>query len=144
MHNLRLPGTRTSAADGVAPGLHRSALVVKSRTPGQLAGTLCPNPVLGDGLRFDEVVGNRFALISSSPLSDAQRNELSNRGAAVVPAAPGSELDRWLRSGRANAAIVRPDRAVMQAGRSVEAICRAMPVFHGVESASDHVGHRSM
>jgi 3-(3-hydroxy-phenyl)propionate hydroxylase len=131
-HNLRLPGTRTSAADGVAPGLRRSALVVKSRTPGGLAGTLCPNPVLGDGLRFDEVVGNRFALISSSPLSDAQRNQLRSRGAAVVPAAPGSELDRWLRKGRANTALVRPDRAVMQAGRSLEAICRAMPSFSAV------------
>ncbi|HEY1441644.1 MAG TPA: bifunctional 3-(3-hydroxy-phenyl)propionate/3-hydroxycinnamic acid hydroxylase, partial [Mycobacterium sp.] len=72
--NLRLPGTRTSAADGVAPGLHRSALVIKSRTPGQLPGTLCPNPVLNEGFRLDEVVGNRFALISSSPLTDAQRD----------------------------------------------------------------------
>jgi 3-(3-hydroxy-phenyl)propionate hydroxylase len=135
LHNLRLPGTRTSVADGVAPGLHRSALVIKSRTPGQLAGTLCPNPTLGDGLRFDEIVGNRFALISSSPLTDAQRNELSNRGAAVVAAAPGSELDRWLRSGRANTAIVRPDRAVMQAGRNIQAICDAMPTFSAVHGA---------
>ena len=144
LQNLRLPGTRTSAADGVAPGLRRSALVVKSRTPGQLAGTLCPNPILGDGLRFDEVVGNRFALISSSPLSDAQRNELSNRGAAVVPAAPGSELDRWLRSGRANTAIIRPDRAVMQAGRNIQAICDAMPTFSAVHGAPAETqgGHR--
>src|SRR6476660_10364365 len=101
MHNLRLPGTRTSAADGVTPGLHRSALVIKSRSPGGLAGTLCPNPVLNEGLRLDEVVGNRFALITSSPLTDAQRDGLSSRGAAVVLAAPGSELDGWLRSGRA-------------------------------------------
>ena len=46
MQNLRLPGTRISAADGVTPGLRSSALVIKSRTPGGLAGTLCPNPVL--------------------------------------------------------------------------------------------------
>ena len=144
MQNLRLPGTRTSAADGVAPGLHRSALVIKSRRPGGLAGTLCPNPVLNEGLRLDEVVGNRFALITSSSLTDAQRNQLSSRGAAVVLAAPGSDLDGWLRKGRASAAIVRPDRAVMQAGRSVEALCRAMPAFHGVKGASDQVGHRSM
>jgi len=144
MQNLRLPGTRTSAADGVAPGLRSSALVVKSRRPGGLAGTLCPNPVLHDGLRFDEVVGNRFALITSSSLTDAQRNGLNSRGAAVVLAAPGSDLDGWLRKGRASAAIVRPDRAVMQAGRSVEALCRAMPASHGVKGASDQVGHRSM
>ena len=144
MQNLRLPGTRVSAADGVAPGLRSSGLVIKSRRPGGLAGTLCPNPVLNDGLRFDEVVGNRFALITSSPLSDAQRNELGSRGAAVIEAASGSDLDGWLRKGRASAAIVRPDRAVMQAGRSVEALCRAMPAFHGVKGASDQVGHRSM
>jgi 3-(3-hydroxy-phenyl)propionate hydroxylase len=144
MQNLRLPGARVSAADGVAPGLRSSELVIKSRTPGGVAGTLCPNPVLQDGLRFDDVVGNRFALVTSSQLTDAQRNELSSRGAAVVLAAPGSDLDGWLRKARASAAIVRPDRAVMQAGRSVEALCRAIPVFHGVDSPSDHVGHRSM
>jgi 3-(3-hydroxy-phenyl)propionate hydroxylase len=144
IQNLRLPGTRTSAADGVAPGLRRSPLVIKSRTPGGLAGTLCPNPVLNEGLRLDEVVGNRFALITSSPLSDVQRNQLSSRGAAIVLAAPGSDLDGWLRKGRASAAIIRPDRAVMQAGRSVEALCRAMPASHGVKGANDQAGHRSM
>jgi 3-(3-hydroxy-phenyl)propionate hydroxylase len=144
IQNLRLPGTRTSAADGVAPGLHRSALVIKSRSPGGLAGTLCPNPVLNEGLRLDDVVGNRFALITSSPLTDAQRDELGSSGAAVVLATPGSDLDGWLRKGRASAAIIRPDRAVMQAGRSVEALCRAMPASHGVKGANDQAGHRSM
>jgi 3-(3-hydroxy-phenyl)propionate hydroxylase len=136
MQNLRLPGTRVSAADGVAPGLRSSELVIKSRTPGGLAGSLCPNPVLRDGLRFDEVVGNRFALITSSPLTDAQRKEISSRGAVVVPAAPGSEFDRWLRGGRATAAIVRPDRAVMQAGKNVGAICDAVPAFSGVHNGA--------
>ena len=101
----------------------------------------CSSPVYGTARSGSP---HRFALITSSSLADAQRNQLSSRGAAVVLAAPGSDLDGWLRKGRASAAIVRPDRAVMQAGRSVEAICRAMPVFHRVESASDHVGHRSM
>ena len=127
--HMRLPGTRTSAADGVAPGLHKSALVVKSRTPGQLAGTLCPNPVLRDGLHFDQVVGNRFALVTSSPLSAAQQKELKSRGAAVVSVARDSQLGSWLKQGRATAAIVRPDGAVMQAGRNVAAICDAVPAF---------------
>jgi 3-(3-hydroxy-phenyl)propionate hydroxylase len=137
LQNVRLPGTRVSVADGVAPGLRSSELVIKSRTPGGLAGTLCPNPVLQDGLRFDEVVGNRFALITSSPLSDAQRNEVNRRGAAVIQAAPGSELDGWLRKGRASAAIVRPDRAVMQAGKNAQAIYDAVPAFSGTHGAHD-------
>src|ERR1700761_2646679 len=126
---LRLPGTRTSVADGVAPGLHKSALVIKSRTPGQLAGTLCPNPVLHDGLHFDQVVGNRFALVTSSPLSAAQQKELKSRGAAVVSVARDSQLGKWLKQGRASAAIVRPDGAVMQAGRNVAAILDSVPAF---------------
>jgi 3-(3-hydroxy-phenyl)propionate hydroxylase len=135
MGNMRLPGTRTSAADGVAPGLRKSAMVVKSRTSGQLAGTLCPNPVLHDGVRFDQVVGNRFALVTSSSLSAAQERELRSRGAVVVPVAPASELGRWLKQGRATAAIVRPDAAVMQAGRDVQALCDALPSFSAGETA---------
>jgi 3-(3-hydroxy-phenyl)propionate hydroxylase len=135
MGNLRLPGTRTSAAEGVAPGLRGSAMVIKSRTPGQLAGTLCPNPVLHDGVRFDQVVGNRFALVTSSPLSDAQQRELRSRGAVVVSVAPASELGTWLKQGRATAAIVRPDAAVMQAGRNIQALCDAVPSFTAGEPA---------
>jgi 3-(3-hydroxy-phenyl)propionate hydroxylase len=127
--HLRLPGTRTSAADGVAPGLHKSALVIKSRTPGQLAGTLSPNPVLRDGLHFDQIVGNQFALVTSSPLSAAQQKELKTRGAAIVSVAQDSQLGSWLKQGRATAAIVRPDGAVMQAGRNIQAICDAVPAF---------------
>ncbi|HTY66129.1 MAG TPA: 3-(3-hydroxyphenyl)propionate hydroxylase, partial [Alphaproteobacteria bacterium] len=129
LSNLRLPGTRTSAADGVAPGLRKSALVVKSRTPGQLAGTLCPNPVLRDGLHLDQVVGNRFALVTSVPLSPAQQEQLSRRGATVVAVTGESQLGRWLAGGRAVAAIVRPDGAVMQAGKNVQALCDAVPPF---------------
>ena len=67
------------------------------------------------------------------------RSETSSagRGAVVVPAAAGSELDRWLREGRATAAIVRPDRAVMQAGENTDAICRAVPAYTGARGASD-------
>jgi 3-(3-hydroxy-phenyl)propionate hydroxylase len=137
MQNLRLPGTRVSAADGVAPGLRSSGLVIKSRTPGGLAGSMCPNPVLADGKRFDEVVGNRFALITSLSLSPGLGDEVVRRGAVVIQAAPGSELDSWLRKGRATAAIVRPDRAVMQAGRNLQAICDAVPAFSGVRGGSD-------
>ncbi|MGB9306990.1 MAG: 3-(3-hydroxyphenyl)propionate hydroxylase, partial [Mycobacterium sp.] len=93
------------------------------------AGTLCPNPVLGDGLRFDQVVGNRFALLTSSPLSAAQQKELKSRGAAVVSVGRDSQLGSWLKQGRATAAIVRPDGAVMQAGRNDAAICDAVPAF---------------
>lgn len=135
MQGLRLPGTRASAVEGVTPGLRSSDLVIKSRRRGGLAGTLCPNPVLSDGVSFDEMVGNRFALVTSVPLTDAQRGELDSRGTVVVAASAGSELDRWLREGRATAAIVRPDRTVMQASVDTAAICRAVPAFAGTRGA---------
>ena len=138
--NLRLPGTRTSAADGVAPGLHKSAMVIKSRTPGQLAGTLSPNPVLRDGLHLDQIVGNRFAVVTSVALSLAQEKELRSRGAVVVAVASESELGRWLKQGRATAAIVRPDGAVMQAGKNIQELCYAVPSFsvgQGAEAESE-------
>jgi 3-(3-hydroxy-phenyl)propionate hydroxylase len=137
MQNLRLPGTRASAADGITPGLRRSALVIKSRTPGGLAGSMCPNPVLAEGKRLDEVVGNRFALVTSASLNPGVGDEVVRRGAVIIQAAPGSELDSWLRKGRATAAIVRPDRVVMQDGRDAVAICAAVPTFRVGHSASE-------
>ncbi len=125
---------RAGAADEQAnssatPALHDSALVVKSFRPSDLAGTLCPNPVVAQGLRFDDVVGCRFALVTSSPLTDAQRDQLTRRGGVVVPASPDGDLGRWLHRGKARGAIVRPDRTVMQTGRNLDTLCAAVPAF---------------
>ncbi len=124
-----IPGMREKIVDSTTPALHASALVVKSGRRRQLAGRLCPNPVLSDGQRLDALVGPRFAVITSAAPSPTQRADLSRRGALVVSVLPGSELDLWLRSGRARAAVVRPDRTVMRAGQDVAEIFRCVPVF---------------
>jgi 3-(3-hydroxy-phenyl)propionate hydroxylase len=98
--------------------LRRSALVSKSRRPRQLSGALCPNPRLPDGQRLDDVLGSGFALVATSRPPDRPS------GVVVVIAQPGSELEDWLHRGRATAAIVRPDRTVMRAGRDAAALCR--------------------
>jgi len=113
-----IPGLRDKVVDSTTPPLRRSALVSKSRRPRQLAGTLCPNPRLPDGQRLDDVLGNGFALVATSRPPDPPS------GVAVVIAQPGSELEDWLHRGRATAAIVRPDRTVMRAGRDAAALCR--------------------
>ncbi|MEU0504341.1 bifunctional 3-(3-hydroxy-phenyl)propionate/3-hydroxycinnamic acid hydroxylase [Nocardia sp. NPDC005998] len=133
---LHLPLIRRFATPGLAPALHTSALVVKSRSRRDPTGKLCPNPVLPQGVRLDKVIANRFALITSAALSEQQRNELERRGAVVVSAAPGSELANWLQEGRASAAIIRPDGTVMQAGRHTPAICDAVPPFAGVHTSA--------
>jgi 3-(3-hydroxy-phenyl)propionate hydroxylase len=124
-----IPGMRARIISSRTPAFRRSTLVVKTFRNRRLPGTLCPNPLLPDGTRLDTVLGNGFALITVEPPSPAQRELLHRRGAAVVNAAPGGELVRWLQHAKATAAIIRPDRTVMQAGRRLSALCDAIPSF---------------
>ncbi len=121
---LRLiPGLRDKVVDSTTPRLRSSALVCGSRRPGRLAGRLCPNPLLPNGQRLDAVLGNGFALITTSQPGASDRASLHRRGVAVIAVEPGSALEAWLRGGRATAALVRPDRTVMRAGRDLGALC---------------------
>jgi 3-(3-hydroxy-phenyl)propionate hydroxylase len=123
-----IPGVRKKIVDSSTPALH-SGEVVKSSGRRRLAGRLCPNPVLAEGKRLDEVLGARFAVVTSVPLNPSQRDELTRRGAVVVAAHPGTELALWLRAGRAVAAVVRPDRTVLCASRNLAETCRLVPAF---------------
>jgi 3-(3-hydroxy-phenyl)propionate hydroxylase len=124
-----IPGMRTRIVNSRTPTLHRSALVVKRHRPRQLAGTLCPNPVLPEGIRLDARLGAGFAVITTDQLSTQQRERLRQRGATALTAERTSELGHWLRRAGATAAIIRPDRTVMQAGRRVTSLCDAVPPF---------------
>jgi len=127
---LRLmPGVRDKVVDSTTPALHNSALVVRKGHRQALAGRLCPNPILEGEKRFDDLVGPRFAVVCSAPLSAEQRDDLAHRGAVAVVAEPGGELARWLERGHARAAVVRPDGTVMYAGRDIPDVCRSVPVF---------------
>jgi 2-polyprenyl-6-methoxyphenol hydroxylase-like FAD-dependent oxidoreductase len=118
-----VPGLRDKVVDSTTPALHSSALVRKARRRHQLGGTLCPNPLLPDGHRLDDILGNGFSVITTSPPGAEAEASLRRRGVVVLIAQPGSALATWLRRGRATAAIVRPDRTVMCAGRDVAALC---------------------
>lgn len=124
-----IPGMREKIVNGRTPALRRSALVIRRRGQRQLAGTLCPNPVLAGGERLDTVLGNAFALVTTRRPHAFQRALLEKHGAVVHITEPGSELGRWLRRGGATTAIIRPDRAVMCAGRDLSALCEAVPRF---------------
>ena len=124
-----IPGVRKKIADSATPALHRSELVVKPSRRRRLAGRLCPNPVLIDGKRLDDVVGARFAVVTSAPLDPSQQVETAGRGAVVITAHPGTELDLWLRAGRATVAVVRPDRTVLRAGLHLTEMLNLVPVF---------------
>ncbi len=124
-----IPGLRDKVVDSATPALRRSALVHRSPRQRKLAGKLCPNPVLSDGRRLDEHLGAGFALISAVPVNAEQRARLQQRGATLHIAGAGTDLADWLRRGHAAAAVIRPDRTVMRAGRQVNELCDAVPSF---------------
>jgi 3-(3-hydroxy-phenyl)propionate hydroxylase len=110
-----VPGVRARLLDSATPRLRRTALVVRAWRRG-LAGTLCPNAPVGGGT-FDAVAGGRFALVCLAP-DPATRAAAEAAGVFLVDVDPGEPLGRWLRRGRAQAALVRPDATVLTAAAS--------------------------
>ncbi|MXP21676.1 bifunctional 3-(3-hydroxy-phenyl)propionate/3-hydroxycinnamic acid hydroxylase [Gordonia sp. HNM0687] len=138
-----LPGVTQQAVDGASPALSASALVhsgwsrgrllptpAAGLDPRSLAGTLCPNAVIGAGeKRLDDVVSSTFLLVTITRPSRAQTDEIERRGARVMTVGEHSPLGRWLASGGATAAVVRPDRVVTVAGASVSAVYTYLPAL---------------
>jgi 3-(3-hydroxy-phenyl)propionate hydroxylase len=110
-----VPGLAKRVMDSRTPALRRSQLVLRPRLGPSLAGTLCPNAVLGDGRRFDDVAAGRFALVTAGEPAAQRRADLERRGVVVIPVHPGHPLHRWLADSHARAALVRPDGTVMRA-----------------------------
>ncbi|OBK33462.1 3-(3-hydroxyphenyl)propionate hydroxylase [Mycobacterium sp. 1245111.1] len=124
-----IPGMRTRIANSRTPALRRSALVVTRHRRPRLAGSLCPNPVLPEGVRLDTALGIGFAVITTTQFTARQHELLRQRGAAALTVKHTSDLGRWLQRAGATAAIIRPDRTVMQAGRRLSSLCDAVPSF---------------
>ncbi|MGA5544929.1 bifunctional 3-(3-hydroxy-phenyl)propionate/3-hydroxycinnamic acid hydroxylase [Mycobacterium sp. NPDC051198] len=124
-----VPGLHDKLVNGTTPAFRRSALVIKGRNRRQLAGTLCPNPIVAGGGRLDAVLGNHFALITTTEPLAVRRAQLEARGVVIHIAESDSDLAHWLRRGRASAAVLRPDRTVMCAGRDVELLSAAIPAY---------------
>lgn len=124
----QVPGMRARVLDSATPALRRSDLVIRRAVGPSLAGRLCPNALLPDGRRFDDV-GTGFAVVAVAAPTPTQRAALDARGTAVVVANPGTPLRAWLDHGRAGAAVVRPDRTVFSAGRDLAAVIGSVPRF---------------
>lgn len=132
-----VPGMKAKIEDSTTPALRGGALLVRTRRRRDLAGRLCPNSRLPDGRRLDEVAGRGFVIVTSKELTPAQCAEACRRGAAVVVTQPGTELAHWLRSGRAVAAVVRPDRTALATVRRVSEIIEFLPGFPSVDSSGN-------
>jgi 3-(3-hydroxy-phenyl)propionate hydroxylase len=131
-----VPGLRDRLLDGQTPPLRRSGLVNRRRVRKSLNGRLCPNSVVADDIRYDDLTRGGFVLVTSVPLSPQQRTLLASRGTEVLEVPPGSHLYTWLTDGNATAALVRPDFTVLGAGRDVAGLCEAAPKFLFPSNAS--------
>ena len=93
-------------------------------------GDVFPQPRLADGRRLDEVVGDRFAVLSALPLDTRTRGAGSGgRGYGLDLAfvdAPGAAVEEWLAEREAVAVIVRPDRYVFAVARDEAEVHHAL------------------
>src|SRR5690606_4433676 len=127
----RVPGLSAKIADGVTPALCSSAFVHRGVLGYRTVGTLCPNAVLDTmGTRVDDVATpGRFLVVTTVEPTDGQREEIERRAGVVRLARAVPALARWLTKGHATAAIVRPDRTVLCAGRSLASLYTRLPAL---------------
>ncbi len=129
-----VPGLSSRLLDSATPALHRSALITGGFGRGlgrgnRLAGRLCPNAPTPTGARLDAVTGKGFAIITTIPPTAQHRDLIERRNAVLHHAGPGTPLAEWLRHGKAQAAIVRPDFTVLRAGDDLNELGACLPQF---------------
>lgn len=112
----RLPGVTGRASRDLGRPLPVGPLTRRSR----LGGAYCPQPRVttedGRQVRFDDVLGDSFAVLTAVPLSPSLRALTDGLGARVVDVHESGDdgtLAAWLHAGRADAVLLRPDRVVL-------------------------------
>ncbi|WP_280391286.1 bifunctional 3-(3-hydroxy-phenyl)propionate/3-hydroxycinnamic acid hydroxylase [Nocardia brasiliensis] len=125
----RLPGLTRTIVSGESPRLHRSALVAAPPLRRGLAGRLVPNERMADGRRVEDLIAGRYAVLTTSAPSPAEAATAEQRGGVMLRAMPGTALHRWLRGGRADAVLVRPDGTVQSCGRTLSDLYSSLPDF---------------
>ncbi|MGW2572119.1 bifunctional 3-(3-hydroxy-phenyl)propionate/3-hydroxycinnamic acid hydroxylase MhpA [Streptomyces sp. NPDC001537] len=114
----RIPGLTELAGRDLSPPLTAGPLVRRGVRRG-LAGTHCPQPwvsVGGRRTRLDEALGDSFAVLTASepgPSLTALAHGLGVHAVPVDELGDDGILAAWLRTGRADAVLLRPDRIVM-------------------------------
>ncbi|MBQ1093354.1 bifunctional 3-(3-hydroxy-phenyl)propionate/3-hydroxycinnamic acid hydroxylase [Streptomyces sp. B93] len=143
---LRTPGLGPAAARDFSPALAAGPLVHR-RTHGagrRLVGRHCPQPWVtahGHRTRLDDLLGSSFAIVTvppPSPTLQAIANALGARTLHTTGLGDDGRLITWLREGRADAVILRPDRVVMDVipsgGRDFTATAAWAPLLHSART----------
>jgi 3-(3-hydroxy-phenyl)propionate hydroxylase len=111
----RLPTGPLARRGGLLTGLGPGGL----RPGAGLGGSHCPQPwvrVDGHRVRLDDVLGDSFAVLTAvapSPSLLAAADVLGARLVDVRDLGDDGTLAAWLRAGRADAVLLRPDRVVL-------------------------------
>ncbi|MYS91633.1 MULTISPECIES: FAD-dependent monooxygenase, partial [Streptomyces] len=114
----RIPGLTGLAGRDLSPPLTTGPLVRRGVRRG-LAGTHCPQPwvsVDGRRTRLDELLGDSFSVLTATspgPSLTALAHSLGIRALSVTDLGDDGTLAAWMRAGRADAVLLRPDRVVM-------------------------------
>ncbi|MFJ7048671.1 bifunctional 3-(3-hydroxy-phenyl)propionate/3-hydroxycinnamic acid hydroxylase [Streptomyces sp. NPDC101112] len=114
----RIPGLTELAGRDLSPRLTAGPLVRRGVRRG-LAGTHCPQPwmnVDGRRTRLDELLGDSFTVLTATepgPSLTALAHSLGIRALCVTDLGDDGTLAAWLRAGRADAVLLRPDRVVV-------------------------------
>ncbi|WP_128378264.1 bifunctional 3-(3-hydroxy-phenyl)propionate/3-hydroxycinnamic acid hydroxylase [Streptomyces cavernae] len=114
----RIPGLTAAAGRDLSPPLTAGPLVRRGIRRG-LVGTHCPQPwITDDGrrTRLDELLGDDFTILTATvpwPSLNALAHAIGGRAIPVTGIGDDGTLAAWLRAGRADAVLLRPDRVVM-------------------------------
>ncbi|MEU3853802.1 bifunctional 3-(3-hydroxy-phenyl)propionate/3-hydroxycinnamic acid hydroxylase [Streptomyces sp. NPDC029554] len=113
----RIPGLAAVAGRDLSPPLAAGPLV-RRRLRAGLVGTHCPQPWITAGARrtrLDELLGDSFTLLTGTEPPPSLNALARGLGARVIPVTglgDDGTLAAWLRAGRADAVLLRPDRVV--------------------------------
>ncbi|MFJ8106252.1 bifunctional 3-(3-hydroxy-phenyl)propionate/3-hydroxycinnamic acid hydroxylase [Streptomyces sp. NPDC096132] len=153
---VRIPGLGTAAARDLSPALTAGPLVRRRIRGGghSLVGRFCPQPwvtAAGRQVRLDDLLGDSFAVLTAVPLPLALQAVADGLGARTLPVTglgDDGRLAAWLRAGRADAVLLRPDRVVMDAvpsgGRDFTGTAGWASLLHTTRSPSPRSVEKSL
>ncbi|MCG2621987.1 bifunctional 3-(3-hydroxy-phenyl)propionate/3-hydroxycinnamic acid hydroxylase [Arthrobacter sp. I2-34] len=112
------PAASAPVSPALGPGLHEGGTDKR-------AGHLSMQPILADGVRLDDMVGTRFLVATTPELYAAVpaglREQLEEDDDVVVLFDP-AKVGQILEATGAQAVVVRPDRYILGAGDTAEAL----------------------
>ena len=120
------PAEAAPISPPLGPGLHEGA-------SDQRAGRLSIQPILANGIRLDDLVGPRFALVMAPELYDdldADLRQQIESNEELIVLRDSEQADPVLQAAGAQAALIRPDRYILSAADSpaeVERLMRHLP-----------------